>query len=62
MKLIVVFEYILKDEYFIFKKDKIKNCIIMDDNLIIYKILMKLVEIYNYFIELCLLFVLKFLV
>lgn len=49
-----VFELLLEEENPLSKKDKIINCIIIDENSIIYKVLMKLVEIHNYFIESCL--------
>lgn len=51
-----VFEPLLREQNFISKQDKIINCIIIDDNSIIYKVLIKLVEIHNYFIESCLQF------
>lgn len=49
-------EPILKQKKPISKTDKIINCIIIDDDSIIYKVLMKLVDIHNYFIESCLQF------
>lgn len=51
-----VFEPLLKQESPISKKDKIFNCIIIDEDSIIYKVLMNLVDIHNYFIESCLQF------
>lgn len=51
-----VFELLLEEEKPLSKEDKIINCIIIDENSIIYKVLMKLVDIHNYFIESCLQF------
>lgn len=49
-----VFQSLLKQEHPLSKKDNISNCIISDESSMIHKVLMKLVEIHNYFIDSCL--------
>lgn len=51
-----VFQSLLKQTNPLSKKTNIIDCIIIDENSIIHKVLMKLVDIHNYFIDSCLQF------
>lgn len=51
-----VFQSLLKQENPLSRKTNIIDCIIIDENSIIHKVLMKLVDIHNYFIDSCLQF------